>query len=255
MMKVTLNKELVEKHFKSCLTTYEDNATVQKEISRQFFNMLLRHEDIEYSRILEIGCCTGFLTEMICSGHGVKTIWLNDIVSEFCSVTAERIRKHVEDIHLFPGDIEGKILPEGLDLVISSSTFQWLQDLEGLFSRICGSLDDGGVLAFSLFGPGTMEEITSLTGRGLPYMEPGKLEEITAAFFDLVHVHRERKRIYLPSVRAVLRHIQKTGVGGLGKYKWTVSEFKKFEKEYRSRFETDFGVPVSYVSTFIIARK
>lgn len=254
-MKTVLNKERVAKHFGSCLETYEDNATVQQEISRQFFNLLSRHEISAFSRILEIGCCTGFLTELICSAHPVKSIWLNDIVPEFCSVTAERIKGNVKEIHLLPGDIEEQILPEGLDIVLSSSTFQWLQDLEKLFFRIHGCLNDGGLLAFSLFGPGTMEEIRSLTGRGLPYLEHSELQKITTDFFDLVHIHRERKRIYLPSVRAVLRHIRKTGVGGLGSPGWKVSEFRKFEREYRARFEDDLGIPVSYVSTFIIARK
>ncbi|WP_457577031.1 methyltransferase domain-containing protein [Desulfomarina sp.] len=254
-MKVVLDKERVAEYFGSCLETYEDNATVQQEISRQFFNLLSRYEISGFSRILEIGCCTGFLTELICSAHSVKTIWLNDIVPEFCSVTAERIKENVKEVRLFPGDIEEKILPKGLDIVLSSSTFQWLQDLERLFARVYGCLNEGGILAFSLFGPGTMEEIRSLTGRGLPYLDHSELQKITASFFDLVHIHRERKCIYLPSVRAVLRHIQKTGVGGLGRSGWGVSEFRKFESEYKARFETDLGIPVSYVSTFVIARK
>ena len=271
-MKVVLDKKRVAEHFGSCLETYEDNATVQQEISRQFFNLLSRYEIKEFSKVLEIGCCTGFLTELICSAHEVKTIWLNDIVPEFCVATAERInrlrqdnlpqhdfrikeKEYVKEIHLLPGDIEKTNLPEGLDIVLSSSTFQWLQDLERLFGRIYGCLNEGGILAFSLFGPGTMEEIRLLTGRGLPYLPHSELQKITASFFDIVHIHRERKRIYLPSVRAVLRHIQKTGVGGLGRPGWTISEFRKFENEYRARFETDLGIPVSYVSTFIIARK
>ncbi len=249
------DKERVAQYFGSCLETYEDNATVQQEISRQFFNLLSRYGISAFSRILEIGCCTGFLTDLICSEHVVKTIWLNDIVPEFCSVAAERIKENVKEIHLLPGDIEEKVLPEGLDIVLSSSTFQWLQDLERLFARIYGCLNKGGILAFSLFGPGTMEEIRSLTGRGLPYLEHSELQKITTSFFDPIHIHMERKRIYLPSVRAVLRHIQKTGVGGIGRPRWKVSEFRKFESEYRARYETDLGIPVSYVSTFIIARK
>ena len=254
-MEEILDKVLVADSFKSSIHSYEENATVQKEISNQFFNLLQRHECIDYSQVLEIGCCTGVLTEMVTGNNDVKKIWLGDIVSEFCDITALRIRKHLEQINVLPGDIEETVLPQNLNLVLSSSTFQWMNDLPALMKKISESLVSGGHLAFSIFGPGTMEEITELTGRGLAYFSHENLLKELSAHFKIIHSHQETKRIYFPTVRGVLRHIQTTGVGGLGKHRWTKSELQQFEQRYVTRFGTDLGVPVSYVSGFFIAEK
>lgn len=254
-MEELLDKDLVAKHFQSCVATYEENAIVQKEISNQLFSLLRRFDCIDYSRVLEIGCCTGLLTEMVCSEHTVNSLWVNDIVADFCNVTSSRIKNSVADIHLLPGDIEEENLPKELTLVLSSATFQWMNNLFLLTEKIRNSLKTGGHLAFSMFGPGTMEEISSLTGRGLSYLSEEELLLYLEKDLHVIHIHKERKRIYFPTVRAVLRHIQKTGVGGLSKQRWSLSGLKDFEKLYVSRFGTDLGVPVSYISTFVIAEK
>jgi len=250
-----LDKDLVAKRFKSCAATYEENATVQREISTQLFNLLQRFEQIDYSRVLEIGCCTGLLTRMVSSGQNIQQLWLNDIVTDFCSMTEVRVGDNVSDIRLLPGDIEVAKLPKDLTLVLSSSTLQWITDLSLLSKKIMKSLEPGGHLAFSLFGPGTMEEITALTGRGLPYLSEQGLLSSLDKNMAVIHTHRERKRIYFPTARAVLRHIQRTGVGGLGNYNWSVAKLREFERCYMSRFGTELGVPVSYISTFVVAEK
>ncbi len=250
-----LDKRLEADSFKSSISTYDENATVQKEISNQFFNLLQRFECIKYSRALEIGCCTGVLTEMVTSKNNVENIWLSDIVPEFCENTAGRIKTYVENIGILPGDIEQNEVPRGLNLVFSSSTFQWMNDLPYLMQRISESLVVGGHLAFSIFGPGTMEEITELTGRGLAYLSHEELQKELQKHLSIIHFHQETKRIFFPTVRGVLRHIQATGVGGLGKHRWTKSELLQFEKQYVARFGTDLGVPVSYVSGFFVAEK
>jgi len=254
-MKELLDKELVARRFKSCIATYEENATVQKEISRQLFNLLYRFECIDYSRLLEIGCCTGVLTEMIASRQIVADLWVNDIVDDFCRVTCSRIKDHIIDCHFLPGDIEEEDLPEELSLVVSSSTFQWMNNLSELIKKISESLKSGGHLAFSIFGPGTMRELSSLTGRSLPYLSEKELLLYVEKYLHIIHIHKENKCIYFPSVRDVLRHIQKTGVGGVAKYSWTISKLKEFENLYESNFGTDLGIPVTYKSIFIIGEK
>jgi malonyl-CoA O-methyltransferase len=185
----------------------------------------------------------------------VGTIYLNDIVQEFCITTAERIARWVSRVEPLPGDIEKCVLPGDLGLVISSATFQWMTDLPTLFRKIHHALSDEGYLVFSIFGPGTMGEISTLTGRSLPYHSRQDLTEMLRDYFRISSLQSETRVLHFPTVRAVLRHIRQTGVGGLGRSKWLPGRFKEFERQYNRHFATDRGLPVSYVSTFVVARK
>ena len=250
-----LNKDEVARRFKASAGTYEENAIVQKEISRQLIAMVERFEISDCARVLEIGCCTGILTELLCRSVNINTLFASDIVPEFCAYTEKRIAPCVGRVQGIPGDIEQASLPQNLDLIISSSTFQWMTDLSELFSRLASSLNDGGYLVFSIFGPGTMGEIAALTGRSLQYHSPETLIEMVQKKFRLISIHTEHRCLNFPSVRAVLRHIKETGVGGVSGERWTMRQLKNFEREYTSRFISEDGLPVSYVSTFVIAEK
>ncbi|KJS01830.1 MAG: hypothetical protein VR65_07860 [Desulfobulbaceae bacterium BRH_c16a] len=250
-----MDKDRVASRFKASAATYEHTAIVQKEISRQLIAMLDRFTIAAGARVLEIGCCTGVLTELLCRRERIDRLFVNDIVPEFCAHTEKRTAPHVGRVEGIAGDIEMANLPQCLDLVISSSTFQWMTDLPTLLEKLAASLNTGGHLAFSIFGPGTMGEIASLTGRSLDYYSVDALHAMVREHFHLVTIHTEQKCLYFPSVRAVLRHIQKTGVGGLKGDRWTQGKLKDFEKQYIARFSTDDGLPVTYVSTFVIAEK
>lgn len=250
-----LDKLLVAHSFKASAATYEDNATVQRQISRQLISRLHDHDIGGFGRVLEIGCCTGILTELLVSQFALDTLYLNDIVEEFCSATSHRIAGRVQQLHILPGDIEQSSLPTELDMVISSATFQWMTDLPTLLTRIHLALCDNGYVVFSIFGPGTMGEIAALTGRSLSYHRPEIIKQMVADRFRLISQHSETTQLYFPGVREVLQHIRKTGVGGLGSSPVLKGKFKEFSRQYRSRFACEHGFPVTYASTFVVAQK
>ena len=251
-----LDKEHVASCFKASAETYEESAIVQKEISRQLIAILQRFTHAtDYLRVLEIGCCTGNLTEMLSESAPIEHFYLNDLVPDFCSFTEERIADQVGRVYVLSGDIEKALLPKNLDLVISSSTFQWMVNLPGLIGNIAASLKDSGHLAFSIFSPGTMGEISALTGRGLRYHSNEELAAMLASHYQVISIHSEIKRLFFPTVRAVLRHIRQTGVGGLDRTRWNLRKLKDFERRYIGQFMSEDGLPVTYISTFVIAEK
>lgn len=250
-----LDKNRVASRFRASAATYEQTAIVQQEISRQLIAMMDRFHIAACGRVLEIGCCTGILTELLCRRERIASLFVNDIVPEFCTYTEKRIASQVGRVEGIPGDIEQAVLPHHLDLVVSSSTLQWMTDLPELFGKLATSLSDQGHLAFSIFGPGTMGEIGTLTGRSLHYYANEALAAMVEKYFRLISIHTERRCLYFPSVRAVLRHIRETGVGGVTGAPWTQGKLKDFEKQYIARFRTDEGLPVTYESTFVIAEK
>lgn len=250
-----LDKQLIAQSFRASAATYEENATVQRQISRQLVTFVQDLKLLHSARILEVGCCTGILTELLVEKLTVDTLYLNDIVEEFCTTTGERVARRVEHVESLPGDIEKCVLPGELDMVVSSATFQWMTDLPALFAKIHRALRADGYLVFSIFGPGTMGEITELTGRGLSYHCQEDLELMLRDSFRIISLTSETRQIFFPTVREVLLHIRQTGVGGLDRTQWLPGKFKEFSRQYRRRFASDSGFPVSYASTFVVASK
>lgn len=251
----TIDRKKVSAHFKRSISTYDKDAVVQKEVSANLISLLENYSDIHFNRVLEIGCCTGSMTEELCQHRPVKQLWLNDLVDECTHATAERIASCVERTHLLPGDISTISLPDNLDLVISSSTFQWIEDLPGIFDRFAEVLNDTGALVFSMFAKGTMQQVRELLGVGLSYLDEKKLADILQPHFNIEHIATSSHRLYLGSPREVLRHIQQTGVGGAGDFCWTPSKLRKFENDYIGKFGNEQGVPLDYVSITVVAKK
>ena len=250
-----LDKQLIAESFKASADSYEKNAVVQKGIGRKLLKYLKNIDSIDYLRVLEIGCCTGILTEQLVGIGKINTIYLNDIVPEFCSATGTRVAERVEKVEFIPGDIERCPLPTDLGLIVSSATFQWMSDLPVLFGKIHSALHDKGYLVFSIFGPGTMREISDLTGRSLQYVSEEKLSEMLCDTFHIKLLQSETEQMYFSTVREVLKHIRQTGVGGVGRSKWMPGKFKEFEKQYNKHFRSDKGLSVTYASTFVVAQK
>lgn len=256
------DKERIARCFRQAATTYDRHASVQREVGSRLLDLAAQTPEISYDCVLEIGCCTGLLTGMLCQRQRVKTLYLNDLVPEFEKPVLASIPAGViPEIILCFGDIEQLPLPDGLSLILSSSTFQWLPDLPGLLTRLAQALRPGGFLVFSCFGPGTLAEFTALTGIGLDYRRQEALAALLTRDFVVEQLLVEEARLILPSPRAVLHHLRDTGVGGVQSYRWTKSALKRFELEYQSRFAVAApagdcaGVSVTYSSIYCIARK
>lgn len=252
----TVNKNKVARSFKRGQKTYDSNARIQNYVSRKLIDMLAAYPQICYENVFEIGCCTGNLTELLLKQFAVKRLYLNDLVPSFFEDVVKRVRgiRPVEIEPLF-GDAEELRFPEKLDLVISSATFQWFEDIDRLFAKVAGSLNKKGFLAFSIFGPGTLCEFRKITGIGLDYSAIGLLLDMLEERFNIEEEQTVKDQIFFANPREVLKHLQATGVGGVQEHRWTPSSLRSFEKEYYDRFGSVSGVPVTYISSYIIASK
>lgn len=255
-MTESLNKNRIAQCFRQAIATYDRHATVQRQVGARLLSLVGQFSAIKYDKVLEIGCCTGLLTQMLCQRQRVQTLFLNDMVVEFeAPVMAKISAERMPQVQPCFGDIETLQLPERLSLVLSSATFQWLDDLPGFLHRLFQSLGEDGFLAFSIFVPGTLREFTELTGVGLDYRSSEEIAGLLERDFILERMVTEENQLILPTPRDVLYHLRATGVGGVRPYRWSSLGLRRFEKEYRARFEVDGAVPVTYVSACYIARK
>lgn len=251
-----LDKGRIADCFRAGAASYDAAAVVQREIGEELISLLRPWlPEGRVGRVLEIGCCTGVLSELLCRACQVEQLYLNDLVAELCHTAQGRVAGLCRHGERLPGDIETLQLPSSLDLVVSSATLQWIEDLAGLFSKIHDAMARGGLLAISLFSEGTMQELKALTGAGLAYRHDEQLQAMLGEGFALLAQCRQERRLFFPSLQAVLRHIRDTGVGGVAKAPLGMGSVKELQRRYRERFATEDGLPLTYVSTIILARK
>lgn len=251
-----IEKDRVARSFLRGMPTYEDQAVVQKLVNERLISLLVNLGREHYDRVLEIGSCTGMFSKLLYQTFSPELLVLNDLVPEFFQTVKKKIDsgEHTEILPLF-GDIEYLELPSNLDLVASSSTFQWLEDLPCFFAKVHRSLGEGSVFAFSMFGEETYYEIKELTGTGLRYPSFAEVRDQVADNFRIVHADIDRDHLYFNHPSEVLRHIRATGVGGVGGFNWTPRRYERFIGDYIDRFSADNGVMLSYVSYLIIGQK
>lgn len=252
----SVNKDKVARSFLRGKYTYDAHAKIQKKVSQNLINRLSLYPKVNHRKVLEIGCCTGNLTELLLQNFRIEKLYLNDLVSHFQEHVCRRVSPFNEGeiIPMF-GDIETLELPKNLDLVVSSATFQWLADLRAFFGRIAQAIEPGGYLAFSIFGPGTLIEFKKVTGIGLEYLAVGEILDMLEDDFHIEEEETTKDQLFFSSPKEILRHLQATGVGGVQDFTWTPGKLRKFEKNYSDRFGGSSGIPVTYMSSYIIASK
>lgn len=251
-----MNKDAIALSFLHGQRTYDSHAKVQHNVSKRLVAKLKEYQDIQYNRVFEIGCCTGTLTELLVRSLKIKKLYLNDLVPSFYETVLERLPKSLEiDVVPMFGDIETIKLPPNIDLVISSSTLQWITDISALISRVSLALNNRGFFVFSMFGPGTLLEFRKITGIGLDYSTSGTIMDLLEKDFHIEEEECRKDTIYFSTPREVLRHLQATGVGGVKNHRWTSRGIRDFEKRYSEQFGVAEGIPVTYMSYNFVASK
>jgi len=107
---------------------------------------LLRFEPDAALRMLDIGPGTGLLSAMVAAAFPEARITLSDISGEMLAVARERLSEGGR-FDFVEADMVTQVLPERLDLAISTLAIHHLDDDEkrNLYRRIHGALRPGGV--------------------------------------------------------------------------------------------------------------
>ncbi|MCI5144626.1 MAG: malonyl-[acyl-carrier protein] O-methyltransferase BioC [Candidatus Electrothrix sp. AR3] len=249
-----VDKKLVCRQFRRAAESYDDQAAVQYRTANRLLELLEQYGRGHYQRVLEIGCCTGLLTrKLISQDKGIKELVLNDLVPDFADRMAGT--GHFPALTFLPGDIESVQLPGSFDLIISSSTFHWLHDLDSLLARLVERLNPGGILLFSLYGPDNLQEIKSLTGIGLDYCTFQQVQAMVRQYCTLDHSSQQRHVFDFATPQAVLTHLRQTGVNAVSGTPWTREDLRYFCREYTRRFQSSQHVQLTYHPLYFVAHK
>lgn len=224
---------------------YNENAHIQRRMAVNIVNLLKKNNFIAYDKVLEIGCGTGLLTDIMCKEIHYKELHLNDI-NNFLKITVP---------HKFiSGDIEHVDLIDRYDLIISNAVFQWVDNFERLIDKLYSSLMDGGTLAFTTFGPLNLIEIRDITKIGLKYYSYDYYKHILSNKFKIVFSDEKVYNIVFPSPLDILKHIKYTGVNGVKKVHWSKKDMKEFCEGYE-KFKNQMGYVLTYNPFYFILSK
>jgi malonyl-CoA O-methyltransferase len=251
------DKGLISRRFAQALATYEEQAQVQALVADTLLAYLSEAlPEAKPQTALEIGCCTGMLTEKIAAGlPSLAHLTVCDLVAAFQGCIASKSRGWRQQVTFLAGDIEKVVLPQRYDLILSSSTLHWVHDFPALSCKLARHLNEQGTLAIALYGPDNFMEIREITGSGLRYHSLDELEHILSRHFQ-VHIAREsREQLWFADPLAMLHHLRDTGVNALSSRVWTRGRLAAFAAAYRERFGSDRGVCLTYHPLFFIASK
>lgn len=251
-----LNKHKVAKHFQKSIETYDSAATIQQELARQLVAGIYNTCRNEFGRGLEVGCGTGCLTLPLIENIKINELFINDLVFDFEAKIKGKIN-HIQDVKVQPlfGDIEDIEIPNNIDIIVSSSTLQWLNDPRMFLDSIVKHLNQDGVIAFSLFTKGTLAELRNVIQVGLDYLTEAEVKSALSAKFDIVFSKTTTHTSLHPSLLSLLHNLKDTGVGGVGDYRWTKGKMLSAEKQYIEKFGGAGGLPVTYENIAVIGKR
>ena len=252
-----VDKQLVEQQFRRAADSYDRQAMIQHRVADHLLDKLEQHGENcgkNPQKVLEIGCCTGLLTRKLVDRFGtIRELVLNDLVEDFADRSLDTI--HIPHTTFIAGDIETTPLPGSFDLIISSSTFHWVHDLEGLLEKLADHLTPNGCLAFSMYGPDNLQEIRRLTGIGLDYSSLDEVRKMVSRHLTLDHSDQQRQIFHYPAPLDILNHLRQTGVNGINRTPWTRSQLDHFCNQYREQFSSDQGVRLTYHPLYLLAHR
>ena len=247
---MSLNKDLVAQRFAKAGQSYSEQAIVQKQICQNLTRLLQQFCPRMMPRVFEIGCGSGNLTRLITASFQIEELILNDLYAD----VQQHFNSH-ESWKWLIGDVEALDFPQQLDMIVSGSALQWMQDLPRLLERCDEALVDQGWLCFSTFGSKNLLEIKELTGQGLSYWSVENWNRaLTQAGFEILHLSESETQLYFDSPKAVLQHLKATGVTATAQHRWTKQTLQQFYQDY-DRFKHAEGYSLTYHPIYCIARR
>lgn len=202
--------EIVGKKFAEAnSSTYDKYAFAQHKIASRLMERLLSLNPKSGKKILEVGCGSGFLSKKLGEALGPSEAHFVDLATpEIFGIAPEE--KYIS------ADAEEwiKECEEKYDLIVSASTVQWFSDLR-LFLKNCSkALRSDGILAFSTFLPGNLEELDSLRPSPLLYHPAETLRRWLDEDFKDIEISAEKIKLEFDTPREAMMHLKYTGVAG-----------------------------------------
>ncbi|MGG1636083.1 malonyl-ACP O-methyltransferase BioC [Paenibacillus sp. NRS-1760] len=166
----------IRRQFNRRANSYDAHAHVQRMMSDQLAKAFIEWKNkrnIAIPNILEIGCGTGTLTEILVNEWPSASITALDIAPAMIKLAEQRvlsneakrdgiIKNTSDHISFIQADVEvwaEDAQESSYDLIVSNACFQWLSNPRQTLGHLRRMLRPGGLLLFTTFGPATFCEM------------------------------------------------------------------------------------------------
>ena len=141
-------KQKIEQSFGAKARSYERNAVLQKQVAKKLCSFL---PESSPSKILEIGCGTGFLTTELQRKYPQADILCTDISKDMVLASQQKFTGY-RNLSFQVMDGENFLIDQKFDLIVSSLAIQWFDNPVTGLQKICQNLAQDGLLYFSTLG-------------------------------------------------------------------------------------------------------
>lgn len=149
-------KKRIRKAFNTKASSYDDYSIVQKEVGRRMIERLELLK-LEPLNILDLGSGTGYLAGLLQKKFQSSNVTCLDLAENMLL----ECKKKNPNLNLVISDIERMPFKSAsFDLIISSFTLHWCEEIEKIFFDIRKLLKNNGVFMFTTVGPNTLSELS-----------------------------------------------------------------------------------------------
>jgi malonyl-CoA O-methyltransferase len=252
-----IDRKKVQGAFHRQAPDYDDAALVQRRVVERL-TRLLQSQGVSPARLLDVGAGTGRLLACLRKLYPAALAVGADLALGMCRTASANLAG--EGVQFVNADAERLPFAAGsFDLVLSTSTFQWLGTLDLAFAEVKRVLSPGGTFCFALFGEKTLFELRdsykiALAGgadRSLSFFSGSDvLEALRCGGFSGSKVTSELEVELHPDVPGLLRSLKRIGAGttapvatkGLSERRVMLDMMNV----YRNRYGRDGAIPASY---------
>jgi malonyl-CoA O-methyltransferase len=257
-----IERELVKRSFDCHAREYDALAQVQQKVTDRFAELLQSSLSAPAS-LLDIGAGTGRLLLKVSQLLPDTDLVGIDLAFGMTKVARDRLKQSSRAAFIC-SDAENLPFGEGsFDIVVSTSTYQWISPLEKAFAEVYRVLKPDSSFSFALFGEKTLFELRDSYRRavaesGGPVADRthrfATAEEVIAALsasgFSGCSVHEEMEREIHPDVPALLRSIKGIGAGNAARTRdgglSGRSAMLRMMEIYRENYGKPGGVQATY---------
>ncbi len=231
-----LNKQLIQEKFEKSISTYNSNATIQKQMALKLINLIERKN---FKNILEIGSYTGILTELAIKKFTFEKYFAIDIIN-----SKKYIEKLSPNIIFEKADIEVYTPKQKFDLIIANASLQWCNDLFKTIQKLQNYLNKDGILAISIFGEQNLKEIKDIFNVSLKYP---KINEIKNHLNDNTYIEEEIKILNFKTGKNILEHLKYTGVNAVEQNPLSLIEIKNNLQKLKELYDNKLTYHPIYI--------
>lgn len=246
-----IDKAAVASRFNRSAVTYDDHCRIQRLLAGRLMARL--EAEAPPGVILELGCGTGYLTQLMTSRFPGARILAVDFAERMIQLARGRVGGERVEFAVADAETAG-FDPGSFDVVVSNATIQWFDDPISTFVRLTGALRPGGVMLHSTFGPDTFCEWRSLFDddrvSGLPLRSAGEWAGVlSGAGLDRVGAGSGPVRLTYPGAGEFFTELNATGATCRPEGVQSPLPPRALRRAldlYEQRFRSPGGVPVTY---------